>query len=325
MSAPAFIGVNTTEQLLDVGGKPKVNVLMSTFNGLHYLDKQIDSIVAQEKVSVHLTVRDDGSTDGTLQFLTDVVSAYVNESFSLTVTSGENIGFLDSFEKLLLTAKSYDYYAFSDQDDVWDSRKLAAAIASIQSYGEKPALYASSVSIVDEQLRPLSKNDFLGLRYSIPAEIIRHRLAGHTMVWNEALQKHIRCFGSMPVWSHDQYVVLACLLVQGTLVFDSMSYVKHRRLDSSLTPGDGSLIKRLRHEWKLITNKDDRINRRFLAKALMNKGGNSLSKEDCEFLQLLDSDNSLSNRKKLLCSPMLHCGLAIGDIEAKLSILFGKF
>ena len=39
-----------------------ISVLMSTYNGGRYLKQQIDSILQQEGVEVHLLVRDDGST-----------------------------------------------------------------------------------------------------------------------------------------------------------------------------------------------------------------------------------------------------------------------
>ena len=47
----------------------KINVLMSTYNGEKYLKEQIDSILNQKGVEVYLTIRDDGSTDHTLEIL----------------------------------------------------------------------------------------------------------------------------------------------------------------------------------------------------------------------------------------------------------------
>ena len=46
-----------------------VYVLLSTYNGEQYLCRQIDSILAQKGVIVQLYVRDDGSTDHTLEIL----------------------------------------------------------------------------------------------------------------------------------------------------------------------------------------------------------------------------------------------------------------
>lgn len=42
---------------------------MSTYNGEKYLKEQIDSILSQEDVNLDLLVRDDGSTDKTVEIL----------------------------------------------------------------------------------------------------------------------------------------------------------------------------------------------------------------------------------------------------------------
>ena len=47
----------------------KVQVLLSTYNGEKYLKEQLDSIIAQEGVDVHILVRDDGSKDDTIKIL----------------------------------------------------------------------------------------------------------------------------------------------------------------------------------------------------------------------------------------------------------------
>ena len=49
--------------------KEKVLVLMSTYNGEQYLQQQINSIITQKNVEVELIVRDDGSTDKTIDIL----------------------------------------------------------------------------------------------------------------------------------------------------------------------------------------------------------------------------------------------------------------
>ena len=47
----------------------KIDVLMATYNGEKYVKSQIDSILNQQDVAVHLLVRDDGSTDSTPDIL----------------------------------------------------------------------------------------------------------------------------------------------------------------------------------------------------------------------------------------------------------------
>ena len=47
----------------------KVLILMSVYNGEKYLVEQIESLIHQERVDVSILVRDDGSSDGTIDIL----------------------------------------------------------------------------------------------------------------------------------------------------------------------------------------------------------------------------------------------------------------
>ena len=58
----------------------KVEVLMSTYNGERFLKEQIDSILNQEDVEISLMIRDDGSTDGTINIINEIVKQNSNVS-----------------------------------------------------------------------------------------------------------------------------------------------------------------------------------------------------------------------------------------------------
>jgi len=131
---------------------PSVAVLLSTYNGAAYLPEQLDSLAAQQGVTVRLHVRDDGSSDSTLE----VLRGYARHWPSLAnIRSGPNLGAAGSFLELLRTAPDdADFYAFCDQDDVWLPRKLARAAEALGG-DERPALYCSNLTCVAEDLTPL--------------------------------------------------------------------------------------------------------------------------------------------------------------------------
>ncbi len=302
---------------------PSCNVLMSTYNGEKYISDQMNSILSQEGVSVRVAIRDDGSTDGTR----DLLFKYRQDNpGAVSVDLGENMGFLKSFEKILLNSRHAEFYAFSDQDDVWGTEKLRRAIGVLEKSGDSPAFYASSVLISDQNLKPLTCNSFPNFTYSIASEFVRHRLAGHTMVWNEALQSKIREVGQLPVWSHDQHVVLIALLVGATCYLDSASWVRHRRLDASITPGGGSPIKRLKHELALINNRGNLMDRRKLAESLLGLEEVFISQNDESFLRMVARyQDSCRSRFELFRSPHLQCGVGAGNVEARVSVALGRF
>src|SRR5437879_6171547 len=45
--------------------RPRVLVLLAAYNGAQWIREQLESILRQEGVDTRITVRDDGSTDGT--------------------------------------------------------------------------------------------------------------------------------------------------------------------------------------------------------------------------------------------------------------------
>ena len=98
---------------------------MSTYNGHKYLDKQLKSIAEQTVVN-HLTlyIRDDGSKDDTF----DIIDKWKNK-INIVLYKEKNAGPAMSFWQLLMKSEvKADYYAFCDQDDVWDKDKIEKGI-----------------------------------------------------------------------------------------------------------------------------------------------------------------------------------------------------
>lgn len=98
----------------------KTAVLMATYNGSQFIEKQLDSIRQQTLAPNYVLMRDDGSTDDTIA----VVEAYIRKHHLTGWTIQQNVtnlGWRLNFRQLLLDAVPYDidYIFFSDQDDVW--------------------------------------------------------------------------------------------------------------------------------------------------------------------------------------------------------------
>lgn len=102
--------------------RPNVTVLMATYNGVRYLPEQVDSILNQAGVNVHLVVSDDQSGDGTWEWLVDKAAA--DTRVLLLPRIEPSGGFAANFYRLLCDAPLTELVAFSDQDDVWMPSKL---------------------------------------------------------------------------------------------------------------------------------------------------------------------------------------------------------
>lgn len=113
---------------------PRVAVLMATYNGMQWLQAQLDSILTQECVNITLYTSDDGSNDGTddtLRALSEIdTRVVVLPKMASTGTAGQN------FYRLIrdVDTDAFDYVAFADQDDIWHQDKLIRHIHLINHH-----------------------------------------------------------------------------------------------------------------------------------------------------------------------------------------------
>lgn len=234
----------------------KVNVLMSTYNGGQYMEEQIGSILAQDNVCVDLLVRDDGSTDNTLELL----DRYQGEN-ALRYYKGENLGPAFSFLALLRDSAAADYYAFADQDDFWQREKLAVAVDMLEKAGDSPALYFSRTQMTDAALHPtgiVEINPLLTFGESLVYEFI----PGCTMVMNRALRDIVNSYAPQYVPMHDVWVYSVALAVGAKVFFDKTPHILYRQHGSN-TIGQGYSVW---HEWhrrykRLVNSEHSRYRR----------------------------------------------------------------
>ncbi len=114
----------------------KLVVLLSTYNGERYLGELLSSLAAQDLDAFTLMVRDDGSSDKTLQILKE---NQTTAKYDLQILpSDEHLGAAKSFLRLLAEAgDDFDFYAFCDQDDVWLPGKLSSAVNKLKQIPAK--------------------------------------------------------------------------------------------------------------------------------------------------------------------------------------------
>lgn len=202
-----------------------ITVLMSTFNGAQFLREQIDSILGQEGVKVNLLVRDDGSSDNTIQILQEY-----SKKKQLKWYTGSNLGAAYSFMNLLKKAPKDEYYAFSDQDDVWDSNKLLVAINFLKDYDkEKIVLYSCNSRVVDRDLNIIGDTTD-----SIPVityidSLIHNNCQGCTMVYGFALCELLKQYEGLNLLMHDDLTIKVCLAVGGMVYKDTNCYMSYRQ------------------------------------------------------------------------------------------------
>ena len=207
---------------------PLIQILLSTYNGEKYLKEQLDSFLALDNFEAcSVLIRDDGSTDGTKEILREY-----ERLDQFVVCYGENCGVSKSYWWLLEHSdRICEYFAFSDQDDIWLPDKLKNAIEAIkrrQKKTEFPILFASLSQIVDRDLNPLGST----LRHRKPVgyynAMVQNVLPGHTQVLTRKLRDELLLHGASEIHAVDWWMYLAASAI-GEICFLDDFTVLHRQ------------------------------------------------------------------------------------------------
>ncbi len=203
-----------------------VQVLLSTYNGTTYLRPLLESLLAQDYPEVEILIRDDGSSDRTLDLLQDYASSFSK----ITVTSGANLGPARSFFQLLgRSSSAADYLAFCDQDDVWLKDKVSRAVEFLRRGPQEiPALYCSRVAIVNENLQLIRYSDIPKKSLSFRHALVECFVWGCTIVINQAARQLLLRRFPRDVCMHDGWMYLF-FSAFGTVLYDDESRILHRR------------------------------------------------------------------------------------------------
>jgi rhamnosyltransferase len=106
---------------------PRIAVLVAAYNGMQWIDEQVNSILNQHGVEVTLFISVDLSTDGTDRWVVTLAEKHANV---VLLPYGECFGGAGpNFFRLLkeVDFSSFEAVSFADQDDIWFSDKLLRA------------------------------------------------------------------------------------------------------------------------------------------------------------------------------------------------------
>lgn len=139
----------------------KIEILMATYNGDKYLKDQLFSLFEQSYQDFRITIRDDCSTDTTLDIINFYITKYGKNKISVLPNNGIRLGSTQSFFTLL-KASSENYIMFCDQDDFWLSDKIAKTFEKMKALEPTmenlPLLVFSDLKEVDKKLNVLSES-----------------------------------------------------------------------------------------------------------------------------------------------------------------------
>lgn len=171
----------------------KVLIMMASYNGEGYIGQQIESIINQTYQDWNLVIQDDGSNDSTI----DIIRSYceLDSRVSLRFNESDRHGAFPNFHSLANSYKndrSYSYFMFCDQDDIWDKDKVEVMVESLEVKSEihKPALLYADMRLIDQDNKLL--NPSIDEVWKISGKnkysyFFSHKVFGCNLIMNAAL------------------------------------------------------------------------------------------------------------------------------------------
>jgi rhamnosyltransferase len=211
-------------------------ILMATYNGARYVEQQITSIQQQTLQEWTLLVRDDGSTDNTLEKVRFL--AEQDRRIQILEGPGESTGgAAQNFSQLMeagLKTQSHIFF-LCDQDDVWGAGKLQRQVQAFPDLGaEKDSLLVhSDLSVVDESLKPIHPSMVAYMALDVyPAKPFNHLLSrnfvtGCATACNRRLLEEAIPIPQQAIM-HDWWLALVAA-ANGTISFIDEALINYRQ------------------------------------------------------------------------------------------------
>ncbi len=275
---------------------------MSTYNGAKYLQEQMDSIVHQTVAQdLHVYVRDDGSTDNTIELL----KTY-KDKVQMTIVSGKNLGPPKSFWELFTDPNiRADYYAFCDQDDIWDLDKIEKGIKAIKEK-KGPMLWCSNCRVIDsDNLIKKEKYHESDPVFTLASQIVCGTIQGCAMLLNNKLRSMIieKQLESIPM--HD-FAVLTHAIHLNCIEYDSLPSVSYRIHEKNYYGSeDGITISHIRktlHRWFASEQKNLFLG--YIESFLINNDDGYVEKEKRFLEDIVQSKKSVFKRIDVIKNPL---------------------
>lgn len=123
-----------------------ISVVLSTYNGERFIEKQLDSLRLQTLQPDEVIIRDDCSSDGTLAIISEYCKIYNLTSWFWS-SNEKNIGYKEGFYRSIKESKG-DYIFLCDQDDEWELNKIETMMRVFRNHPEIWALNCA-VELID--------------------------------------------------------------------------------------------------------------------------------------------------------------------------------
>ena len=242
-----------------------VSILLGTYNGELYIQRQLDSIRTQTYQDWVLYISDDGSVDRTLE----IINNFSNEFpvGKVNVLQGPKKGFAQNFLHLLKNRSiQSSYYAFCDQDDIWLDDKLFIALNALSVADNNKnihyQLYGSRTTLVDEKEKPFGESPLFSRDFNIKNALVQSYAGGNTMVFSRGVKQIFENLtDDLNIISHDWLLYITVAALNGIIVYDEKSSILYRQHNNNLVGSNKGFLSKLNRFNKIFSGEYQNWNR----------------------------------------------------------------
>jgi glycosyltransferase involved in cell wall biosynthesis len=236
----------TAEVISNHSLESNIAILLCTYYGQNYLYDQLESFSNQTYKNWKIFASDDGSTDNTRLILEEYKKKW--GSNRLSIKNGPEKGYAANFLSLscdpLITA---NYYAYSDQDDIWEPKKIDRAIQKLKKVPDNiPALYCSRTQLVDSENQDIGLSPLFKKPITFANALMQNVGGGNTMIFNQAARELLQKAGAdIKIISHDWWLYMVVSGCGGSVFYDTQPSVRYRQHANNLVGMNSSNAARL--------------------------------------------------------------------------------
>jgi hypothetical protein len=166
----------------------------------------------------------------------------------VSIRQGPRRGFVANFLSLICDpALKADYYALSDQDDIWDAHKLSRARQFLMDAPtDEPVVYCSRTRLIDEKGVEIGLSTYYRKTPHFRNALAQSLAGGNTMVLNEKMRRLLMQAGpDVKVASHDWWIYLTITAVGGRVLYDSAPTVSYRMHSRNVIGSNESAVAKM--------------------------------------------------------------------------------
>ena len=250
--------------------KMKISIVMATYNGELYIEKQLASICNQTVPPDEIIISDDRSSDNTIS----IIKSFINKNNIAQKTNiyvnNTQLGFAKNFLNAI-SKSSGDILFFCDQDDIWNLKKIERFI---NIFKEKKAMAVMGrqkyIDEEDNEVIPMIAGSGIYDRFSFLkfSKIVRrvafseqinsNRSTGMALAARREIVLSCILYVNKYGLSHDSIIGLYASLCQG-MYFINENLVYRRIHASNTSQPILGFFSRVSRERKFIMGLDSRI------------------------------------------------------------------